>query len=467
MNAKRPNVVFLFTDDQRFDALHALGNEQIITPNLDRLVNQGCSFTHAHIPGGTCPAVCMPSRAMVNTGKSLFHLQGCGEEIPQDHHLLGETFRHHGYRTFGTGKWHNGVNAYHRSFTDGDEIFFGGMADHWNVPAHRFDPSGRYESRLPYCSNPSNSNKLEYRHGDHIAAGRHSSELLATTAVNFIENYDDDAPFFMYVSFLAPHDPRTMPEEFLRMYDGVEITLPENFMGCHPFNNGELKVRDEMLAALPRDPREIQRHLKEYYAMITHADHEIGKIMAVLETSGKSENTIFVFAGDNGLALGQHGLMGKQNLYDHSTRVPLVFAGPGVPRGQRSEAQVYLFDIFPTLCELTGIDIPAGIDGISLVPAMRETHREMRDFLYLAYKDCQRGICNREFKLIEYVVESKHAMTQLFDLRNDPKEMNNLAGNSAYADKVAELRRKLKETALAWDDPSSPSGRIFWSACEY
>ncbi len=459
----KPNIVFLFTDDQRFNTLNALGNEKIITPNMDRLINEGCTFTHAHIPGGTCPAVCMPSRGMINSGKSLFNLENSGAEIPADHSLLGETLRNNGYRTFGTGKWHNGKSAYHRSFTDGDEIFFGGMYDHWNVAAHHFDSTGKYDSKIPFCPDPMASNEVKYRDADHITPGKHSSELISDATVKFIDSYNDTAPFYMYVSFLAPHDPRTMPESFLKMYDDIDIPLPENFLGGHPFDNGELKIRDEMLADFPRDPNEIRRHLKEYYAMITHADHEIGKILKALEDKGQYENTIFVFAGDNGLALGHHGLMGKQNLYEHSVRVPLIFAGPGIPRNKRSDAHVYLYDIFPTLCSLTGISAPENIDGFSLAPAMNNESEKVRDSLYLAYKDCQRGLSDSDFKLIEYVVGEKHTMTQLFDLKLDPLEMNNLAYNPDYAEKVNIMREELKKQSITLNDRNTSFGQHFWS----
>ena len=149
---RKPNVLFLFTDDQRFDTVHALGNEKIKTPSINRLVRRGTTFTHAHIPSGTSGAVCMPSRAMLHSGRTLYHLNGAGDIIPEEHTTLGEMFRNNGYRTFGTGKWHNGPEAFNRSFSEGDEIFFGGMSDHWNVPVFHYDPTGRYDSTLPVGS---------------------------------------------------------------------------------------------------------------------------------------------------------------------------------------------------------------------------------------------------------------------------------------------------------------------------
>jgi len=299
MATQRPNVVFFFTDDQRFDTIRALGNEAIHTPNMDRLVQRGVAFTHAHIPCGTSGAVCMPSRAMLHSGRTLFHLDGAGECIPTDHTTLGQALRANGYRTFGTGKWHNGPESYHRSFSDGDEIFFGGMADHWNVPAYHYDPTGRYDQVCLIVDDPHRSNATRERRCDHVHAGRHSSELMCGAAIDWLRAYDDADPFFMYVSFLAPHDPRTMPREFLEMYGPDAITLPPNFMGGHPFDNGELHIRDEMLARFPRTPEETRRHLAEYYAMITHLDAQMGRVMDVLQAKGLVENTIIVFAGDN------------------------------------------------------------------------------------------------------------------------------------------------------------------------
>ena len=126
--------VLLFTDDQRFDTIHALGNEKIITPNMDRLVKMGTTFTQGHIPSGTSGAVCMPSRAMLLTGRPSFRIEGAGELISENHIMLGEVLQDHGYESFGAGKWHNGKNSLNRNHNSGNHLFFGGMADHWNVP---------------------------------------------------------------------------------------------------------------------------------------------------------------------------------------------------------------------------------------------------------------------------------------------------------------------------------------------
>lgn len=463
---KRPNVVFLFADDQRFDTISALGHPDIRTPHLDALARSGVAFTQAHIPGGTVGAVCMPSRAMLHTGRTLFRLQQDGATVPDEHILMGEAFRQAGYRTCGIGKWHNGTSAYARSFTEGDEIFFGGMADHWNVPACRFDPTGAYDRKRKIIDDPYRSNRAREERCDHIHPGKHSSELFTDCAVRWLENSADAAgPFFLYVSYMAPHDPRSMPNDFLKLYDPDDIRLPDNFMESHPFDYGVSGIRDERLAASPRSAEEIRRHIAEYYAMIAHLDHELGRIVDALKRTGQHDDTLIVFAGDNGLALGQHGLMGKQSAYEHSVRVPLLLAGPGLPAGERRDAYVYLLDLFPTLCELTGLEIPSSVEGKSLVPVIRDAGRTVRDSLYLAYADCVRAVKDARYKLIEYRTE-KLQRTQLFDLASDPAETVDLYGRDGYGAIANELSNKLLADRDAWGDREHPKGRRFWELYE-
>ena len=443
--AQRPNVLFFFTDDQRFDTIRALGNPDIRTPTLDALAAEGTAFTNAYIMGGTCGAVCMPSRAMLMTGRTLFHIEREGQDIPAEHVMMPEAFAAAGYETFGTGKWHNGRAAYARCFQRGDRVFFGGMSPHYRVPLNRFDPSGVYPAE-----------------GIYYEVKKHSSDLFAASAIDFLRSgAGSDRPFFAYVSFTAPHDPRDTHEKYHAMYDAAKLPLPESFLPAHPFDNGELRIRDELLAGFPRTPACIRRHLADYYAMITHADAAIGRVIETLRQTGQYDNTILVFAGDNGLAVGRHGLMGKQNLYDHSLHVPLLLAGPGVPKGQTRDAFCYLLDIFPTLCGLTGVEAPASVEGRSLAGALAETAEPIRDTLLFAYRHLMRAARDRRWKLIEYAVDGRRR-TQLFDLAADPLEMNDLAGDPTCAAHVARLRRKLTQ----WRDDlgdTRAQGQTFWS----
>ena len=436
---KRPNILFLFTDDQRFDTINALGNKDIITPNIDRLVRNGTTFTKAYIMGGTSPAVCAPSRAMLMTGRTLFHVEKKGTwdyNISKKYKTLPEALRTAGYTTFGTGKWHNGGASYARSFSTGAKIMFGGMSDHYDIPVHDFNPAGKYPREKRY--------QLK---------GKHSSELYADAAIQFLQHYEDKNPFFMYVSFQAPHDPRDMPKEYLDMYDPEKIPLPRNFMPEHPFDNGEMKVRDEGLTPWPRTPGEIRKHIAAYYAMITHMDAQIGRVLESLRKTGQAENTIIVFAGDNGLAVGRHGLMGKQNVYEHSVHVPLIFSGPGIPQGRKRDAFCYLFDIYPTLCEMTGTAVPDTVEGKSLSPLLKNKKARLRDTMFFAYRDFQRSVRDHRYKLIEYMVKGKRT-TQLFDLQSDPWEIKNLIDDPGYAKHRNRLRKELLRWREQLDDVS-------------
>ncbi|MCU0502995.1 MAG: sulfatase-like hydrolase/transferase [Anaerolineae bacterium] len=475
--SQRPNILFFFTDDQRFDTIHALGNEQISTPNLDWLVAHGTAFTNAYIMGGTSGAVCMPSRAMLWTGRTLFHIQEQGQGIPLEHVMLGEMLQAAGYTVFGTGKWHNGPAAHGRNFNAGAEIFYGGMDDHWNMPVCDFDPAGAYPQRIHQTVDFVTQRVVE-KVADHIHAGRHSSVLFCDAAIDFLRDRSSHDPFFIYVGFTAPHDPRTMPRQYLEMYDPERLPLGDNFQPEHPFDNGEMQVRDELLAAYPRDPCEASRHLAAYYGMITHLDAQIGRVLAALRETGQLDNTIIVLAGDNGLALGRHGLMGKQSLYEHSIHVPLLIAGPGIATGQRSDAFVYLIDIYPTLCELIGLPVPGSVEGASFAVSLtaddgeRATDAERlapgrrssligRSHLMFAYRHLMRGVRDERWKLIEYVVEGRRH-TQLFDLRADPWELTNLAGDPGHAERLSRLRGLLAEWRDELGDTQADMGKRFW-----
>lgn len=458
---KKPNIVFFFTDDQRFDTIAALGNKEIKTPNIDELVNCGTAFTQAHIPGGTVGAVCMPSRAMLHTSKTLFHTDDNGSVVPKEHILLGEALQEEGYRTFGTGKWHNGSKAYARSFTDGGEIYFGGMWDHWNVPAYSFDPEGKYDKTRKVINNFFFDNKVVEQCCDHMNLGKHSSELFGEVATEWIHNYDSKNPFFMYISFMAPHDPRSMPDEFLNMYDPETISLPKNFSEEHLFDYGIRDMRDEVLEKYPRTEKAVKKHIAEYYGMISHLDNELGKVINELKETGKYEDTIIIFAGDNGLALGQHGLMGKQSCYEHSIRVPLIFAGPGIPKNERRDTYAYLLDIFPTICELIGADIPETVEGASLVPTISNERVKVRNTLYFAYGDLVRAVKNQRYKLIEYRTKDLK-QTQLFDIVEDICETNNLYEQEKYNEIVLELRKELLKYRDEWEELKHPIGNRFW-----
>lgn len=427
-DGKRPNVLFLFSDDQRFDTIRALGNREIQTPNLDRLVHRGFTFTHAYCMGcAQGGAVCIPSRAMLLTGRSLFRAP---HDLPKELPLWPEVMQQAGYETFITGKWHNGVESV-RGFTSGGPIFFGGMSDQFKVLVQDFRADGMYVRKAGRISE------------------QFSTETFANATIRFLRERPKDKPFFAYVSFTVPHDPRTSPGEYAKMYDAARIALPKNFLPAHPFDNGDMKVRDELLLPSPRPPNLVKQHIADYYGVISHLDAEVSRILKALEETGAANNTLVIFTSDHGLALGRHGLLGKQNLYEHSMRPPLIVAGPGIPEGRHTDAFAYLFDLFPTVCELTGIPAPSTVEGLSLAPLISGRQTRVREVVFGAYQQFQRSVRTERWKLIRYPHVSK---TQLFDLKTDPDEITNLAGDPGQAERLKEMWTLLEEQQRHYGD---------------
>lgn len=440
----------MLTDDQTFRTLGAWGNSEISTPNMDNIVGRGMSFKETHVMGGFNGAISQPSRAMLLTGRGLMDVHRNGAIIPEDEKTFPEFFRENGYITFGTGKWHSDKASFNRSFTTGENIFFGGMhpySDEKREKGHRcpflyqYDPSG------------------EYKNGKWVDAAdsTFSSKLYADAAINFIEkSKDSDKPFMMYVAFTSPHDPRNVLPDYGYKYTGQEISLPENFVNMHPFDNGDLFERDEKLLPHPRVPEQVLDERAGYYSMVNEVDVQIGRILSALEESGKADNTIIVFAADNGLCVGEHGLLGKQNLYEASVKVPLVICGPGITQNSSTDALCYLYDVYPTLCDLVGFEIPASVKGISLAKTIENPSVRKREDILLAYMNLQRAIKKDNFKLILYNVNGERH-PQLFDLNADPMEIRNIYYDPQYAKKRDELTKLLyKRMAEAGDfcDPS-------------
>jgi len=439
---ERPNILFLFTDDQAFSTLNVLNNPEVKTPNMDRLVQRGTTFTHCFNQGAWGGAVCVASRAMLNTGR---YLWSCGGNDCGDYPLWGETLGKAGYDTFMTGKWHNQKKALQRSFKTLGPTG-GGMFGSKDTNAEENKKRGILKD--PYNRpRPGNSwspyDKTLTGHWREVDGKIvHSSKLWADSAIDYLDDHatQSDNPFFMYVAFHAPHDPRQSPKKYVDMYRPEEIKIPPNYVPEHPFDQGDHKLRDEVLAPFPRTKEAVQVHLSEYYAIITHADHQIGRILQALKKTGKADNTIIVFSADHGLAVGQHGLMGKQNQYDHSVRMPYVFCGPGIEAGRKNDALVYLQSAFATTCEMARVETPSTVQFPSLVPLLTGKKEKGYDSVYGAYRHFQRMVRTDRYKLIRYPHVSE---VQLFDMKEDPWEMKDLAEDPQYAQLVKDLDAKL------------------------
>ncbi len=437
---KRPNILILFTDDHSYNTIGALGNKSIKTTNLDRLVKEGTAFTRASCLGGKHGALCIVSRAGIMTGLYLNSLKGGADVIPAEITMMPEHLKAHGYKTFATGKWHNDKESFVRAFEDGDNIFFGGMnfpkdGGHEHTLMYHFDPNGQYPKTTQF------------------RAEKYSSTMFADAAIAYLKkNKDVQQPFFAYVAFTSPHDPRTPPPPFDKMYDPDKIPLPKNFLPKHPFDNGEMEVRDEKLLPVPRTGEMIQKEIALYYGMISEVDAQIGRILDALKTNGLDKNTLVIFAGDNGLAVGQHGLIGKQSVYDHSMRVPLILKGPKIPKNKKNHALASLSDIFPTVCSYLNLKTPETSEGKNLMEAIVNPRKVFRENMYYKYRDIQLAVrTNDNWKLIKYNVDGTER-TQLFNLNQDQYETNNLAGKPQYQKKQIELTNILKREMAFYRD---------------
>ena len=441
ITARAKNILIIYSDDHSYHALGAAGNKEISTPNLDKLAKSGLMFTQAHVMGGHQGAVCIPSRVMLLTGRYVNRLPGDGSTIPDSIVSLPEVLKKQGYNTYHTGKWHSDKASHSRMFSTGGDIFFGGM--HFPKFGGQEHPTvSLYDSTGVYNDSRKRVSDI------------YSTTLYADNAVRFLNSSTAKAkPFFCYVAFTSPHDPRTPPGNFATMYDPKKITLPSNFLIKHPFDNGDLNVRDEQLLPVPRDPEAIKKDIALYYGMVSEMDAQVGRILEALEKSGLKENTLIVFAGDNGLAVGQHGLLGKQNLYEHSIRVPMIMSGPGIPVNKKTEGFTYLSDITPTIIDYLAVKRPSSVEGRSLLPVIQDPSKKVRSSIYNVYGHWSRSIKSDDgFKMIVYNVDGI-TTTQLFNLKKDPLEIKDISKEPAYSEKILQMRNLLKQQmTAAFDD---------------
>ena len=446
--SRKPNILLLYTDDQTFDSIRALGNSEIETPNLDRLAASGTVFRNCYNQGGWHGAICVASRTMLSTGRFLWEASAIEKNLREEarqRRLWSQLMHDAGYRTCMTGKWHiTGVQP--ADLFDAVSNVRGGMP-----------PSGEEAYERPREGAPDLWQPWDASRGGHWTGGRHWSAVTADDAIAYLEAPQTAGkPFFSYAAFNAPHDPRQSPKEFVERYPPDKIAVPPNFQTAHPFKDAigcEHSLRDERLAPDPRTPRAVQVHRSEYYALITYLDQQIGRVLDALEKSGRARDTVVFLTGDNGLSVGQHGLMGKQNMYEHSMKVPLLVAGPGLPKGRQIEAPVYLQDIMPTALELAGAAVPPHVQFKSLLPLLRGERPTQYEAVYGAYMRLQRMVRVGDKKLIWY---PKPDVFQLFDLAADPHEMRDLAGDPAQRETLGRLKRKLAELQKAMNDPLPP-----------
>lgn len=269
--------------------------------------------------------------------------------------------------------------------------------------------------------------------------------MVANETMSFLDTTaNSENPFFMYIAFNAPHDPRQSPKEYVDMYPLEAISVPENFLPEYPYKDDigcSESLRDARLAPFPRTEYAVKVNRQEYYAIITHMDAQIGRILDKLEETGQAENTYIFFSADHGLAVGHHGLIGKQNMYEHSMRPPMIIVGPDIPKGEKRDMEVYLQDIMPTVIEYAGGEVPGYVEFNSLKSFIEGTATESNHpEVYGAYMDLQRMIRVDDYKLIVYPYAG---VKRMFNLVDDPQEMNDIAGLPAQQERLDDMFAKL------------------------
>lgn len=417
---KRPNILFLIMDDQRPDTLGPDSAFPVSTPHLDQLRAEGTTFERHYV---TTP-ICTPGRAEVLTGRHSYNngVRWFGQPIRPELPLLPRVLKEGGYHTIHVGKWHNDGHPREKGY-------------------HRVRRE-MHDSLLPYKEN---GHTMEWEEEGRRARG-HSTEMFCDAAIEEMTEAPEDRPWFCYLALHSPHDPFQAPEEFLPAVGH----LPENFMPVYPRDNGDMTIRDELLLPFPRKPEEVREYRRQYAGMIQHHDFHLGRLFAHLRATGEWDNTLVVFTSDHGLAVGDHGLLGKENMHEHSCRIPCILRGPGIEKEKSVQRLTHHVDFFPTLCEIAGIAAPPG-DGTSLFD------EKGREFLCSGFtspdpdpekpfRETQRMIVTEEWKFIRYPI-SGH--TALYHLARDPAEADNLlAGWRRHPDPRWNYRPPIAEDHL-------------------
>ncbi len=436
LHAAPPNIVILFADDLSYEAVGLAGREKILTPNIDRLARAGTVFTHAYNMGGWHGALCMASRTMLMTGRTLWRAHAIEPTLNQEiraNRFLPKMLSEVGYRTYYTGKWHMAADptlAFDRVLR-----VLPGMPEDGPEFYHRpkFDGTDVWSPSDPVW-------------GGYWAGGKHWTEQTADDILQLLDEASaQDHPFFIYAAFNAPHDPRQSSDEFLDAYPLEQVDVPRSFLDVYPFAEAmgcTARLRDEALAPFPRTRPAIQTHRREYFAIISHLDREIGRVLDRIDTLPQASNTIILFTSDQGLSVGHHGLMGKQNPYDVSMRSPFILKGPGVPQGKRIEEPIYIQDAMATCIGWSGQPMPSHVEYHDLRPLLEGKPSPYQNGIYYGYMTTQRAIIYNSKKLIHYPEADAY---RLYDLQSDPDEMIDLVSQTMFASTVKEMAERLRE----------------------
>ena len=463
----RPNILWICTDQQRFDTIRALGNPRIRTPQIDQLVKQGVALTQAYAQS----PVCTPSRAAMLTGRypRTTRCRQNGQQIPSDERLLPRMLADHGYVCGLAGKLHLGSCANGRveqRIDDGYEVF------HWS---HHPQPDWVENAYTQWLAKHGKTWEELYT-GEQtrftkrgIPAEYHQTTWCAEMATDFIhENAGRKNPWLFSVNFYAPHHPFDPPGEYLDRYDPAEMPLPKYKEG-ELENKPEFQKLDHIWAhntpgyypTGEMTPDEARQVIAAYYAMIEHIDHEVGRMLQVLEDTGQRENTIVIFMSDHGEMLGDHGLLLKgPHFYEEAVRVPLILRWPGhFQVGLKADGLVELVDLVPTLLECAGLPIEPQIQGRSLLPVLKgeADASQIREFVYSEYLNAWTHpeayatmLRTRNEKIVVY---HGTELGELYDLASDPDEFENLWDYENHAKRKTRLLKMTCDAIAFTVDP--------------
>lgn len=447
--SERPNLLVLVADDLRPDALAALGNPNLRTPHLDALAARSLAFSRAYC---SYP-ICVASRAEMLTGRLGWEngIDGmAGRTFREGQTFWAEALRGAGYDTWHVGKWHVPGRPSALGYTETAGMFGSGGGKLWKEG--QTDRRGFPITGYTGWIFQSGDGKIQYPEFG-VGLMPEINDRFAEAALSLIRR-GGQKPWFCHVNFTAPHDPLLPTEGAAARLRGEVIAVPADFLPEHPFDHGNFDGRDERLLPRPRTEEAVRELRRDYYAVVEDLDRAVGRILAGLEEGGAAGNTYVVFTSDHGLAAGSHGLAGKQNQYEHTARVPLLVAGPGIRPG-RTEAMVYLRELFPTSCELAGVATPASVASRGFAEVLRGVRSTHHEAVFGYFTDTQRMVRTADgWKLVRY---PKAGRWQLFDLNEDPLELENLAdtGGEPEHPRFEGLRRRLEEWRRASGDPLS------------
>lgn len=446
----RINILFIMDDQHRGDCIGTAGAEWLTTPNLDRLAREGALFNKAY----TSTPSCLPARAALLTGKSPWaHGMLVYTSIPEKYpYEKPRIFSESGYRTHAVGKMHyNTIRNKH-----GYETVF--LEEGWHS-VNKEQPKCDYQIWFEKVAPDKDMNATGLYYTDHrggrwlpFADSLHPTYWTAQQAVNFLETYNEKRPWFLKISFQRPHPPFDPPKRWYDHYEGTNFPMPEVGSWAAKKYGDKKGSLDTMSNATSGNfpSGEIRKSRQSYYAAISFVDEQIGHILAVLEKRGELENTLILFTSDHGDMMGDQFMWRKCRPYDPSARIPMIIRWPeslGIKaeRGQIRKELVELRDVLPTFLDGAGMEKPHEMDGRSMLDILRGANdwRKILDLEHgLIYEPDNAWTCLTDGKY-KYIYFTLTGEQQLFDLENDPNELNNLATVPAFAGLLKTWRKNM------------------------